>query len=177
MLDFQTIITLDTWVTSDQHWEHPRIREYQGRPEGHFWLMRNRWHELVSENDVLLHLGDIVCFGDRKQHEFWINGLPGKKYLILGNHDYHRKSWYEAAGFVVIGRGNRFYSWLSPDDKIIAFSHEPLIEQHQLGWDINVHGHIHANEHREIPLPGSKYINVSVEVTSYAPIKLRDILK
>lgn len=152
-------VTLDAWVTADHHWEHPRIREYQGRPEGHFWIMRDRWFETVAPDDVVLHLGDIVCFGDRDRHPFWLDGLPGRKYLIRGNHDKHSDEWYEAAGFTVLGRGNKPFLWVAPDGLLVAFSHEPLTTGHvdypynDCAWDVNVHGHVHANDLWN-PIPG-----------------------
>lgn len=171
------LLTLNAWITSDQHWEHPRIREYQQRPENHFWLMRNRWSERVRENDVLLHLGDLVCFGNRKKHPMWVSGLPGNKLLILGNHDYHEPSWYEAFGFQVIGRGDRPYWWVAPSGVVVAFSHEPLTDPGHDGWDVNIHGHIHGNTHRSWEQrPHGAYRNVSVEVTNYSPVRLGDVL-
>lgn len=179
VIDLDDVLTLDSWVTADQHWEHPRIREYQGRPADHFEVMRERWLDRVAPDDVLLHLGDVVCFGDRERHPFWLDGLPGRKYLLRGNHDEHSDDWYRAAGFEVLGRGNRPYTWVVPDWCIAAFSHEP-ITQDRFGysdpdWDVNVHGHIHANELWD-PLPGKEYRNACVEVTDYAPVRLRDIL-
>lgn len=174
-LDIQEIISLDTWITSDQHWGHPRIQEYQNRPADHFQRMRSLWFTYVHPDDVLLHLGDIVCFGDRKKHPYWIGGLTGKKYLIRGNHDYQKDSWYEAFGFTVLGRGDRPFWWVAPDGTLVAFSHEPLIDQDQLGWDLNIHGHIHGNTHLDVP-NGEKYRNVSVEVTQYAPVRLNTLL-
>lgn len=177
----QELLTLDAWVTADQHWEHPRIREYQHRPADHFERMRRLWIERVGPEDTLLHLGDIVCFGDRAQHPHWLEGLPGRKHLIRGNHDKHSDEWYEAAGFKVLGRGNRQFLWVAPDGMLVAFSHEPLTLGHvdyphnDFGWDVNVHGHVHANGIWD-PQPGKRYVNACVEKTDYAPIRVWDIL-
>lgn len=167
-------LTLASWVTSDQHWQHPRIREYQNRPADHFELMRRLWIERVKPDDVLLHLGDIVCFGDRAEHPRWMTGLPGRKLLLRGNHDDHSDQWYEAAGFEVIGR--KPILWVVPGrihQQVVCFSHEPDTEL--FGWDINVHGHTHANPYWE-HTPMLDYRNVCVEQTDYAPVRLRDVL-
>ena len=100
-------ITLDTWITSDQHWGHPKIQEYGGRPDGHFDLMRDEWYAKVQPGDLLLHLGDIVCFGDRSKHAGYLEGLPGRKLLIRGNHDDHKNDFYEQYGFTVWAEGTR----------------------------------------------------------------------
>ncbi len=166
-------LTLDSWITSDHHWEHPNIRRYQDRPEDHFERMREEWLRLVGPRDVLLHLGDIVCFGDPQQHPRWIRGLPGKKYLLRGNHDKHTDQWYGAAGFTVLGR-KPFY-WHRPDTgELICFSHEP--EYDQLDWTLNVHGHIHSNPYWDGTLRDEDRRNVCVERTGYAPMRLRDVL-
>jgi calcineurin-like phosphoesterase family protein len=136
--------------------------------------MQIKWNSRVGHNDVVLHLGDLVCFGDRERHPFWLDGLHGQKYLIRGNHDQHSDAWYEAAGFQVLGRGNRPFYW-TPGPHVIAFSHEPLIDPKWAGFDVNIHGHIHANELWH-SLPGHWYENVSVEVVDYAPVQLSNVI-
>jgi calcineurin-like phosphoesterase family protein len=64
---------------------------------------------------------------------------------------------------------------LSYPELVIGFSHEPDTED--LYWDVNVHGHTHGNTAGHTPLPGTQYVNVSVEKTGYAPIRLRDALE
>lgn len=166
-------VTLDTWIVSDHHWGHANIIKYSKRPADNFAEMRRLWIETVGDDDPLLHLGDVVCFGDRSLHSRWVDGLPGRKHLITGNHDKHPREWYEEFGFTVLGRGTRPHFWQAPDGKIIAFSHEPDVSI--FGWDVNVHGHIHSNPYWE-STPWLDYRNVSVEITGYAPVRLRDVL-
>ena len=168
-------LTLNSWITSDQHWGHKNIQTYANRPENHYELMRNRWCAAVDPSDVLLHLGDIVCFGNRDMHDGYLEGLPGRKMLIRGNHDNHKDDFYESYGWTILGRGDKPFRW-AWGDKIIAFSHEPL--ESGLFWDINVHGHTHDNDHRPYtPMQGKRYINACVEKTDYAPVRLRDLLQ
>ena len=166
------VLALDSWVTSDQHWEHPRIREYQHRPEDHFELMLFQWLARVQRNDVLLHLGDLVCFGKKENHVYWAVGLPGRKYILLGNHDKHPDSWYKAAGFTVLGR--KPIHWTSPDGQVVVFSHRPVRDPE--GWDINVHGHVHGSAYYADTVRISDRRNVCVEVTDYSPVRLGDVL-
>lgn len=171
-------LTLDTWVTSDQHWSHANIRVYQHRPENHFELMYNNWNSRVKDNDTVLCLGDLVCFGHLNTHPWYLDGLRGKKYLLLGNHDKHTAEWYEKAGFTVLGR--KPFLWVAPDDTIVCFSHEPdtpdgFHHPYLGGWDVNIHGHIHANPYYS-STPMDDYRNVCVEVTNYGPVRLQDVL-
>ena len=167
-------LTLDTWITSDHHWGHGNIRQYQSRPLDHFDLMRKLWVERVGEDDDLLHLGDLVWGGDKDAHPEYLVGLPGRKRLIRGNHDKHSNDWYADAGFKVLGRGNKVVRRLHLPDMVVAFTHEP--DTTDLFWDVNVHGHVHGNPVWQTPPPGSRYVNACVEATGYAPVRLGKLL-
>lgn len=172
-------LTPETWITSDQHWSHNNIRQYQDRPENHFELMYNKWNTVVKDTDTVFHLGDLVCYGQVDTHPWFLDGLRGHKYLLRGNHDKHSDAWYERAGFTVIG--DKPILWVAPDDTIVCFSHAPdmpnsIHSPYFGGWDINIHGHIHGNPYY-VHTPDLDYRNVCVEVTDYAPVRLRDVLE
>jgi calcineurin-like phosphoesterase family protein len=177
LLDF---LSFDSWITSDHHWGHANIVHFQDRPARSEALMVKQWENLVGPDDVVLHLGDLVCFEHRHgkekaaSYKTLIAELPGLKFILLGNHDDHTHAWYEAAGFSVLGRGNKPYLWHRPDNGArIAFSHEPMPDG---GWKINVHGHTHKHPHRPELGRGRDRRNVCVELTNYAPVRLRDVL-
>lgn len=168
-------LTLDTWITSDSHWSHENIRKYQGRPDDHFALMHRQWTKRVGAEEPILHLGDLVCFGNPQAHPTWLNGLTGVKYLLKGNHDKHSNQWYEAAGFSVLGR--RPLLWFEPESEaLLLFSHEPAAGTSHEPWDINIHGHTHLNTPYTTLGRLDDRINVCVERTEYAPVRLRDVL-
>lgn len=171
-------LTLDTWITSDSHWSHNNIRKYQGRPENHFELMQIKWNSRVGHNDTIFHLGDLVCYGDVDNHPWFLDDLKGHKYLLRGNHDKHSDEWYERAGFTVVG--DKPILWESPYG-MVCFSHEPHYDGSMswngyLPWDVNIHGHIHSNPYYSTT-PDLDFRNVCVEVTDYAPVRLRDVLE
>jgi calcineurin-like phosphoesterase family protein len=167
-------VTLDTWIVSDHHWGHANIIKYQKRPPTNFADMRRLWIETVGADEPLLHLGDVACYGDRTLHDEWVKDLPGRKFLITGNHDnQHNRAWYEGHGFTILGRGTRPFFWQAPDGRMVAFSHEP--DTTIFGWDINVHGHIHSNPYWS-ETPWLDYRNVCVELTGYAPVRLREVI-
>ena len=102
------IISLNTqdqniWFTSDTHFWHSNIIEYTNRPfkdvlEMNQELIR-RWNDKVKENDIIFHLGDFAHCGSDKLKEL-LSVLHGKKYLILGNHDWrtfksNHSQWFE----------------------------------------------------------------------------------
>ena len=164
-------IDLDTYIISDTHFGHKNIIKYCDRPENHDEIMFNNWIKTVKNDDVILHLGDVTF---KSRSYIPIGRLPGKKYLILGNHDKKSKDWYISEGFFIF----KPFVW-----ERIAFSHYPLgsdidmYDDNGDDWLVNIHGHVHNNEPKYKEHSGKKWINVSVEMMDYMPTKLRDILK
>jgi len=73
------------WFTADTHFGHQRTLELSMRPFANTkemdWAMVKGWNELVTENDIVYHLGD---FGSPS----YLKHLEGKQILFLiGNYD------------------------------------------------------------------------------------------
>lgn len=158
-----------TFITSDHHFNHKNIIQYENRPFENLSHMNNElirlWNSVVSKHDVVYHLGDF-SFGSPSD---FLKQLNGKVFLILGNHD--KKShknlnyWYEQ-GFIKV------YDQPIIIDNLIL-SHEPIINY---GFSfINIHGHLHSNK-MEVINHDNQYVNVSVELTDYKPISLNKLL-
>lgn len=163
---------LDTWIISDTHLGHKNIVRYCNRPENHNSIIINNWIERVEEDDDILHLGDAtIWYGDDQTHwENMLSTLPGKKSLILGNHDKEKPHHYRRLGFNVV----QPFVWEG-----ILFNHYPTIPDEFAGKDIDmvIHGHVHNNTHRNVKKHnGVVYVNVSIEVMNYRPYTLREIL-
>lgn len=157
------------YVTSDWHLNHTEVIEYEKRPfqtvaEMNKAILKN-WRDVVSSSDTVFHLGDVFLRTPKEQAEKIVKNLPGKKVLVLGNHDRSRSlSWWRDVGFIevykypIIVRG--FY----------ILSHEPAYVGPSMPY-VNVHGHTHSessdNPHK---------VNVSVEVTDYRPVSLDDVV-
>lgn len=188
----------NTWLISDTHFGHKNIIRYAQRPESHEVIMLSNWIDRIGEDDTVLHLGDVFL-GKQGNPLRWakvIARLPGRKYLILGNHDKAKTSYYtEIAGFTIIAPFIH---------RAVAYSHRPVTPEFPLhapkgvragqlsrsvldagaGWHTNIHGHIHGNTITEAaerhgeegPLPHKTYINVSVEALDLAPIQLGTLL-
>lgn len=166
---------LTTWIISDTHFGHTNIIKYCGRSRNHNQLMLNAWNRLVQPQDIVLHLGDLaIWYGptESKWHKV-ASELPGQKYMIRGNHDHRTKKDYAELGITIVEPFTDSYQLSRSDDPIrIYFSHEPDFPRTQ-EYDLNVHGHTHNNPTYNRPLT---YVNVSVEVMRYRPMKLRTIL-
>jgi len=145
---------------------------------------------VLNDNTVLIHLGD-VSFGDDEDWTTQITSLPGKKWLILGNHDKRTLSWYIEKGWDFVGESMS----LKMFGKNILFSHIPMITDaffmdpngHFLryNYDINIHGHFHnfgADRVKEMEPEIYKILNkkhylVCLEDLNYQPIKLKRIIE
>ncbi len=164
-------VDLNTWIVSDTHFRHKNIIKYCNRPLSHDSLMANNWHELVKEDDIVLHLGDLmVWWGGKEQSEAVeiANALPGKKFMLRGNHDKLTDEEFAAfTGFQVIPEFTQTFGAVN-----VRFSHYP--QTYDYNWHLNIHGHIHNNE--DPTVSPYRHINVSVEVMDYKPVRLGAIL-
>lgn len=129
----------DIWFTSDHHFGHKNILEYEkeARPfaslkEMHE-ILTERWNSVVKPNDIVFHLGDFA-FG--RQNIAIAESLNGKKKIVMGNHDTYPSKYYleyfdKLYGVTYWGR--------------CILSHIP-VHPNGLGqrWLLNVHGHLHS---------------------------------
>ena len=161
-------LTRNTWIISDTHFGHTNIIKYCKRPFNHNMMMR-AWEDMIRPDEYVLHLGDVSIW--HSKHAYWASvtrALPGKKFLILGNHDgqWNDKQWRSIAGFTV-----------TPPfihDRIL-FTHEPAAPSGQ--WDTNIHGHTHNHSpFRRYEKLQATYYNVSIEGMDYKPVRLGEIL-
>lgn len=174
------VITPETFVISDTHFNHDNIVKYCGRPKNHTEIMESNWFETVGIDDTVLHLGDIFMGKKRDSHAI-LKRLPGKKYFIRGNHDQASIKLYRDLGFTHVGqadaRGTQIKNAVYFEDgqSRVLLTHYPdttFLDK----WTINIHGHIHNNGYGSEYKLDRDYRNVSVEVMDYRPVKLRDIL-
>lgn len=133
--------------------------------------MYANWHGLVKPEDTILHLGDL-CLWDQGEPIPEMAALPGRKILLRGNHDNYKDEWYEDHGFEVLKEEEIFSRYDHPECGVfeVIFSHYP--KHPLLPKTANIHGHVHNNPHTATPV----HLNVSVEMTHFAPVKLQKVL-
>ena len=93
-----------------------------------------------------------------------VRNCPGRRVLILGNHDVEDTEALRDAGFV-----EQHAAALCATDLPLALTHMPLRRVPLTA--INVHGHLHG-----VPAPSPRHLNVCVERTDYAPGRLDQLL-
>lgn len=159
---------MNYWLISDTHFGHRNmeLESYCSRPKL-FEDMILRHLLCVKPEDVLIHLGDI-CIGKDEDWNSTLHTLvKGKKILVRGNHDSKSLTWYTGHGWDFVCDS---FS-LNICGKNILFSHRPVPEN---GYDINIHGHCHNNEHRDDERTNrGKQILISMELNNYMPYSLR----
>lgn len=125
--------------------------------------MIRRWNSVVRPDDKVYHLGDVVI---NLKHLSILNRLNGNKRLIRGNHDIGRTKDYSLYF-------KEIYGVRVLEDMVLT--HVPLHpESVTQRWNVNVHGHYHANivKHPGTRIPDTLYYNVSVEMIDYTPMEL-----
>lgn len=181
---------MQIWYSSDPHFYHENILRFtiacpvcRGRrggcaecgDQGRI-LMRpfdtiDQMHEMIIEahnarvrpQDHWWCLGDVTM--DRTPHAGHfrvLSRMNGHKRLILGNHDHWPVGEYVRAGFQKVKASHKHDRFL--------FTHYPVHPASIPAGLVNVHGHVHSNA-----APQGRYLNISLEVTGYAPVSLDDM--
>lgn len=157
------------WTTADWHLGHANCAKWRGFDSVHHHnqTIMSNYAELVGKNDVVWFLGDIILTADVVPQ---FNSLPGRKRLVLGNHD--TDHFQKRTGLSILDFASLFeqihglYKY-----KDAWLSHAPIHPQ-QLRGRLNIHGHMHASK-----LDDNSYINVSLEQTDMKPVKYQEILR
>lgn len=162
-----TMNNIPMWAISDTHFNHVNITKYEPirRTLGkdHNRVMIERWAETVKDNEIILHLGD-VALGKSDDFLRIAEQLPGRKLLLRGNHDTRSKAWYAKHGFRLIDNFDIIHrGWK------IYFDHYPRNLPYPC--HLSVHGHVHSASKNDL-----KYMNLSVEVIDFRPIRLLEAL-
>lgn len=140
----------NVWFCSDLHFGHRRIGEFR-ESIGVLNELDNRaqikedWNSVVKKKDDVYVLGD-ACFTNETLPEF--AELPGRKFLIRGNHDKLKTREYLTVFQEVYGLFKYHEFWLS---------HAP-IHPDELRNRVNLHGHVHFST-----LDDPRYVNCCPE--------------
>ena len=189
------------YVISDTHFGHANIIRYCDRPfkdtaemDAH---MVRKWQNRVRPEDTVYHIGDVGYLkgsqtGEPTEAQKLIASLPGRKILILGNHD-KSPDVMRAVGFDVVCQ-SMMVKVPNMNSTYVLLNHRPLSLKPYIpdsravpgGIDFVIHGHIHNStpesrrEHADkgelVNIPAFN-INVSVEVINYEPVGLEHVVK
>jgi len=158
------------WVLGDTHFRHNKMLEV-GWPED--WEERTikNCQKVVRDIDTLIHLGDVMFYYMRYLKGI-MSRIPGKKVLIMGNHDSKSKNWFMKNGFDFACDQFVWGPYL--------FSHRPQ-RVFPEGVKRNIHGHLHEDNHRSEEVEEfydpKRHYNVSLSDCGFAPVPLSEISK
>ena len=176
------------YFISDTHFGHDKcwstFKRDDGTPLRNFSSteemdqhMIDCWNNVVGDNDVVWHLGDVVI---NRKFMKTLYALKGKKRLIRGNHDIFPTTEY-------MQHFEEIYGSMKVGDFIC--SHIPIHEDSIARWSKGcVHGHLHS---KRVPIMKRKadgtvektdkiddrYICVSVENINYTPVPYEELEK
>lgn len=163
------------WVISDTHINHTNILSFEDelgrliRPmfdnidQMNEYICDN-WAETVKDGDIVYHLGDVY-FGKAEESAKLIRKLPGRKRLIVGNHDDIKKIAKQSIF-------QKIQLWRAFKEFNCILSHIPIHSSSLFvggRQNKNVHGHTHQRVLLE------PYKNVCVEQVNYTPVNLEEI--
>ena len=101
------------FLIADTHFNHDAIIEFEGRPSNYMDIIKKKWNHLVGENDLVIHLGDVI-FKRASELKDIMESLNGRKWLVRGNHDKENIAWYLKRGFDFAADTSRAASVGSP---------------------------------------------------------------
>lgn len=150
------------WIWSDLHLGHDETIRYFGRPFDNPRQMDDAlfasWKRTVTPGDTIICLGDVAVTGLWGTSLRRLRRAPGRKILVIGNHEINRIGEVDIDGFDAI------HSTLyASGDPPLLLTHMPLRNVPE--GCVNVHGHVH---NRQSP-SCTQHINVSVEQLRYRP--------
>lgn len=162
------------WFSSDLHFNHNKSFIYDARGcdsiEQMNQIILDNFNQLVAPTDDLWLLGDLVMGETYKAHEL-LTQLPGKKHIILGNHDTTlRTELYRSLGwdcqYATMLKYNKYCFYLSHYPTLVGNFEEPFAP-----W--NLHGHTHDLNAFSV---NPRCYNVNVDAHELAPIEINDII-
>ena len=160
------------WMTADLHLCHANVIRYCNRPFADVTQMNKHLvsqTQKIRDGEWLVIVGD-VAMGDHQLAMEWIRRIPGRKVLVLGNHDLTRSGECRYLAERTVD-GQRplfdavvpFLAWQDALGQSVFVSHYPATVEYSAGRLLNYHGHLH----REVltPTETTHFVNVGWDVT------------
>lgn len=165
------------YYSSDLHFNHKNILDSCERPYKDLEDMNNQlvsnWNNTLTDEDEIYFLGDFSYSKNNKQAKEIIEivqKLNGKKHLILGNHDSILMKFEE---FKELFESIDIYKKINDEGRYVILMHYPLeVWERSHYGSYHLHGHIHKKEINFI----KNRFNVGVDVNSYKPVTLTDLV-
>ena len=169
------------YYTSDLHFGHKKIIEYEDRPftsiEEMDEYLIHKWNSKVKKGDQVYIIGDFGFVKGDRANEI-LDRLNGQKYLIKGNHDNYflNDKAFDKSKFVWV----KDYAHIKDNGHVICMFHYPIaVWDRQQQNALHFYGHVHSNKDTHHPLLvelGENAFNVGCDVNDYEPKSLEELL-
>lgn len=152
------------FLIGDTHFGDTNILKFSRYPGYEKDIIKN-WKNLVTNNDIIIHLGDVFY----PEYYDIMFKLPARsKILVRGNHDKKSFSWYLNHGFNMCV-DNFYLHYMGLD---LLFTHIPQLDIPKNY--VNVHAHLHDRGYDSKEY--NRHALVSIENTM-SPILLKTLLR
>ena len=166
---------MNTWITSDIHFQHesilsfcPNSRPYYTLEEMHLDITV-KWNYKIQPEDTVYILGD-VSFGKLQETVDFLNNLNGHKHLIVGNHD---KKLLRQELFRSCFNSVQDYLELKYKSNLICLMHFPIFQWNAQHYgSLHLFGHLHG---RPISLTG-RCKDIGMDTNNCEPYLLDDVI-
>lgn len=127
---------MTVWIGTDWHLVDYNYKANMDLKSPNADKTLTKYRESVGAGDLFIFLGDLCHKLYRNEDELCavLEGLPGYKVMILGNHDTMPESSYYKAGFDIVCNAASFGNLL--------FTHKPVYLPKEVNL-VNIHGHLH----------------------------------
>src|SRR4051812_18149409 len=92
---------MKTWIISDTHFNHEKIKEYENRPDDFNEIIVSNWNKVITDADLVIHLVDVIL-GHDSSLDAILSRCNGRKVFARGNHRHHAMLSYMSRGFDAI---------------------------------------------------------------------------
>ena len=174
------------WFTSDTHFGHPKIIEYACRPFKDVRemdeVMIENWNKRVKPDDIIFHLGDFGYCSSSRIREL-LTTLTGKKFLIIGNHDWRIFKRGHSQHFQLITQ----QMYIKIDGRHVYLNHFPFLcftgtykSPEEATWQIFGHVHsgdrnVNSKDNERLPYLWPTQYDAGVDNNDFSPICWSDI--
>ena len=170
------------FVTSDTHFGHDRAFVYEPRGftsiEEHDIAITENWNKVVSEDDIVYHLGDVML-GNNNYGIGCLALLNGHIKIIPGNHDtatrlelYKKLPNVEVLGLAEMIKYKKYNFYLSHHPTLTSnLEKAPFLRMHL----INLYGHTHQTNkfYQDMPY----MFHVGMDSNNCTPVLLDDAIE
>lgn len=177
--------------TSDLHLGHKKVAGLRGFTSvaAHDEALLSNWREVVAPEDIVWVLGDL-CMGNPTAALAALKTLPGRKRLILGNHDaghpHNRNAHRWASPYAGVFEHVAASARTRIQGVEVLLSHFPYERDRgparYLQWRLPdygvslLHGHTHGTERRSTSLSGTTELHVGLDAWDLTPVTDRTLL-